>query len=205
MHWSAIVGIALANNLDNLGVAIAYGVAGIRLSPLVNLWIAIITFVITAASVASGTLIAHYLPARAADGLSAVVLCGIGIWMVVMARGERKHGSAGKDESRAVSLQRVLEDPLLADRDRSRHIDLREATFLGIALSINNVGGGFGAGLTQLSAGWTALLSAGLSFLFLGLGCSAAHRLAGKRLGPHAQTVAGVLLIVIGLRQIHWF
>src|SRR5579862_8465074 len=156
MHWSAILGIALANNLDNLGVAVAYGVAGIRLSRLVNLWIAVITFVITAASVTFGSQIAHYLSAQTANGLSAIVLCAIGTWMMVMARGEQKKGADAPDPSGPVSLRRVLEDPVLADRDRSRHIDFREATLLGIALSINNVGGGFGAGLVHLSAGWTA-------------------------------------------------
>jgi len=39
--------LALANNVDNLGARIAYSMQGTRVSVFVNLWISIITFVIS--------------------------------------------------------------------------------------------------------------------------------------------------------------
>ncbi len=95
----------------------------------------------------------------------------------------------------------VVADPQQADRDRSRQIDLHEATLLGVALSVNNIGGGMGAGLVHLSVLWIAFFSALFSFLVLWLGGWAGRRLAATRLGDYAQILAGVLLIVIGLRQ----
>src|SRR4051794_19855575 len=54
MKWFSILGISLANNLDNAGIGVAFGLAGMRVSFLVNLWIALLTFVITLAATAAG-------------------------------------------------------------------------------------------------------------------------------------------------------
>lgn len=198
MQWGLIVGIALGNNLDNAGVGIAYGIARIRLPFLSNLWIAIITFLITGSAVIFGIKVSTLLSPPAAKLLSAVVLCGLGLWLLLPALANRRKQETTEQRP---SMLAVLTDPQQADRDRSRQIDLQEATLLGMALSINNIGGGMSAGLVHLSILWTALFSAVISFLVLWLGGWAGRRLAATRLGDYAQVLAGVLLIVIGLRQ----
>ena len=105
------------------------------------------------------------------------------------------------DPDGPVSLRQLLTDPTSADQNRSRDIDLREATILAVALSLNNVGGGFSAGLVHLSAMWTALFSAVVSFLVLWFGGWAGYQLGVTRVGKYAQTIAGILLLVIGLCQ----
>jgi putative Mn2+ efflux pump MntP len=60
-----------------------------------------------------------------------------------------------------------------------------------------------GAGLAHLSALWTALSSAIVSFLVVWLGAWAGHRLGGARVGKQAQTIAGSLLVLVGLWQLH--
>lgn len=198
-----MLGIALANNLDNTGVGIAFGIAGIRLTPLVNLWIALVTLAITGISVAGGTHMARFLPHTLAHGLGGVLLCAMGVWMVYSTLQPRPAPEADADQDRPVSLRRILADPTSADRNRSRDIDLREATLLGVALSLNNIGGGFSAGLVHLSAGWTALASAVVSYLVLWFGGWAGSQLGLTRLGKHAPALAGALLLLIGLSQFH--
>ena len=78
---------------------------------------------------------------------------------------------------------------------------MREGTLLGLALSLNNVGGGLSAGLVHLNWLWTALGSAAVSFLVLWQGSRLSRRLGGQRLGLYAQVAAGVLLVLIGLHQ----
>jgi putative sporulation protein YtaF len=198
-----ILGIALANNLDNTGVGIAFGIARIRLSPLVNLWIALVTFAVTGLSVAGGGHMAVFLPHPLAHGLGGVLLCAMGVWMVFSALPSRPHGEDKAQPEEPVSLQRILADPRCADQNRSHDIDLREATLLAVALSLNNIGGGFSAGLVHMSAGWTALCSAIVSYLVLWFGGWAGCQLGVTRAGKHAQTIAGALLLVIGLAQFH--
>jgi putative sporulation protein YtaF len=202
VRWIAILGIALANNLDNLGVGIAFGVARIRLGPLINLWIALLTFVMTGVAVLFGNHLGSLLALPLAHALSAAILCGMGIWMLLATPRpdgpERPPEDAGR-----VSLRQILSDPTRADQNRSRDIDAREATLLAVAVSLNNLGGGVGAGLAHLSALWTALSSAMVSFLVVWLGAWAGGRLGGARLGKQAQTIAGSLLVLVGLWQLH--
>jgi putative sporulation protein YtaF len=192
-----VLGISLANNLDNTGVGIAYGVARIRLPLLVNMWISVITFAITASSVGIGDCIGRVLPLFASKGLSAVILCAIG-FMLLRASFKPNADAVAKEQPLNLHL---LQDPVQADMDFSRHIDYKEGAMLGVALSINNVGGGLSAGLIHLSIFWTALLSAAFSFLVLWGGGVAGRRLATGRLADMAPAVAGILLIAIGLAQ----
>jgi putative sporulation protein YtaF len=198
MSWLLVLGISLANNLDNTGVGIAYGIARIRLPQLVNLWIAVITFAITASSVAFGSGISRYLAPEIAKYIGATILCVIGLTVLapILKRSKSRRDAA------ANPVRRILEDPMTADRDDSRHIDYKEGSLLGIALSINNIGGGLSAGLVHLSVFWTALLSAILSFLVLWLGGIAGRRVATGRLADYATILSGVLLISIGLYQL---
>jgi putative sporulation protein YtaF len=111
---------------------------------------------------------------------------------------ERPPEDAGR-----VSLRQILSDLTRADQNRSRDIDAREATLLAVAVSLNNLGGGVGAGLAHLSTLWMALSSAVVSFLVVWLGAWTGGRLGGARLGKQAQTIAGLLLVLVGLWQLH--
>ena len=203
MHFLAILGIAIANNLDNTGVGMAFGMARIRLPSLMNLWIALVTFVITGLAVACGGRIAAFLSLPLAHALGGALLCGIGGWMILTSLRSQNGKMEEAEPGGPVSLHRILTDPTSADQNQSHDIDLREATVLGVALSLNNVGGGFSAGLVHLSALWTALLSAVISFLVLWFGGWAGYQLGVTRVGKHAQTIAGALLLLIGLYEFH--
>lgn len=198
VQWLLLAGIALGNNLDNAGAAVAYGLARIRIPAIVNAWIALITFVITAGAVMLGRLTGHFLPVYLGKDLSAVILCVIGALMI---RGAMRPKPSTADKPSTNPIMGVLENPEAADADKSRHIDLREGTLVGIALSINNVGGGISAGLVHLSATWTAALSAVISFCLFWAGSAFATRPASGRLAGYAPIVGGFVLIAVGLCQ----
>lgn len=86
--------------------------------------------------------------------------------------------------------------------DNSKHIDFKEATLLGIALSINKVGGGLSAGMIGLNSFWVGFLSAVLSFLALWSGNFIAELFIKWKISNKATVVAGILLIVTGIEQI---
>ena len=54
-------------------------------------------------------------------------------------------------------LMEVLRNPEKADFDGSKTISFSEAIVLGVALSINNIAGGFDAGVTNLNLWLTAV------------------------------------------------
>jgi putative sporulation protein YtaF len=193
--------IALSNNLDNIGVRIAYSIRGIKMSPAINSWIALITFMISFIAAYSGTVISGYLGKQRSSLLTMILLSGIGSYMIYRQYLKKMcQGEVGQDHKKGIC--HILLKPENADRDNSKHIDFQEATILGVALSINNIGGGVSAGMIGLSPFWVGFLSAVLSFVILWAGNYLAEFLIKWNLANKATIAAGILLIAIGIEQI---
>jgi len=202
-HFFYTFFIALTNNFDNIGVRIAYSIRGIRISTLINLWISVITFVISFFAAFSGTLISGVISKQLSSMIAMLLLTAIGSWMILEPYLKKDNDSTDESvQGNKKSASHVLLHPQNADMDNSKHIDFREATFLGIALSINNVGGGVSAGMIGLNSFWVGFLSAVLSFLALWAGNYVAEFFIKWNISNKASVVAGLLLIAIGIEQI---
>ncbi|GKX67056.1 sporulation membrane protein YtaF [Inconstantimicrobium mannanitabidum] len=193
--------IALVNNLDNIGVRIAYSIRGIRIPFLKNLWISFITFVISGGAAYFGELTTVYLNKTVSSIISMVLLCSIGLWIILEPYVKKKK-DIKNNEQVDFSLKGVLDNPENADRDKSSDIDLKEATVLGIALSVNNIGGGVSAGMIGLSWYFVGIFSAVISFIALWLGNYLTVFLKKWDLDKKASFVAGAVLIILGIIQV---
>ncbi len=96
----------------------------------------------------------------------------------------------------------VLKKPHHADVDESKHIDFLEGTVLGLALSINNIGGGVTAGVLGVAPLLVGSLSAAISFAALVAGNHAADFFIRKHISDKAAIFGGVAMIAIGVRQV---
>lgn len=203
MHIWYTFFIALANNIDNIGVRIAYSIRGIKITTLKNLWISIITFFISSLSALAGTGISNIFSKKASSIISMILLCLIGIWMILdqCIKKEDTLEKAHQDDSGS-NIFNILRRPECADKDRSKNIDFKEATILGIALSINNIGGGLSAGMIGLNEFLVGFMSALISFLALWAGNYITEFLKRFKMGDKAAILAGIFLIAIGIKQI---
>ncbi len=195
--------IALSNNFDNVGARIAYSIRGIMISPLINLWISVITFVISFFAAYSGTLISGVISKQLSSLIAMLLLTAIGSWIILEPYLKKDNDcmdeSVQGDKKSARHASQNSKNP---DMDYSRHINFREATLLGLALSINNVGGGVSAGIIGLNSFWVGLLSAVISFLALWSGNYIAEFFIKWNISKKASVVAGILLIALGIEQI---
>jgi putative sporulation protein YtaF len=201
LHFLHVFIIALTNNLDNVGVRIAYSIRGIKIVTAVNVWISAITFLISCMAAYSGSAILAHIGKQSASILTLILLSGIGSYMIYQQYLKRVcQGEFGRHIGKGVC--HLFLKPADADLDNSKHIDFKEATFLGIALSINNVGGSVSAGMIGLSPFWVGCLSATLSFLILWAGNYIAEFFVKWNLGNRATIAAGAMLIAIGIEQV---
>jgi putative sporulation protein YtaF len=193
--------IALTNNFDNIGARVAYSIQGTKISTLINLWISVITFVISFLAAVSGTIMSGALGKRFSSITAMVFLVAIGSWMILdpYLKSRREVNSSG---DKPKTIGGILLNPENADLDNSKHIDFKEATFLGIALSINNVGGGVSAGMLGLNSFLVGFLSAVLSFVALWAGNYAAEFFIRRNIANKAAFAGGVILIAIGIEQL---
>ena len=189
--WPAftyILLIAAANNVDNLGARIAYSIEGVKVTWLINLWISFITFFISAAAAYCGAVAKGELGIQSASVIAMLLLVSLGAWMIFEARKERRKGELRRAAS--VAPQTII------------RMSLKEGTILGVALSINNIGGGLGAGMMGLSPFLIGFFSAAVSFIALWGGNYLADWCIRKNLADRAAVLGGVLMIAIGLKQI---
>jgi putative sporulation protein YtaF len=193
--------IALANNVDNLGARIAYSLQGTRVSTPINLWISVITFVISFGAASLGTAVAGSFGAQAASVIAMALLVGLGVWMILQT-GHQPWREEKRPDSGQTTLMTVLLKPHHADVDASKHIDFKEGSVLGIALSINNIGGGLSAGVIGVTPVLVGFLSALVSFVALWAGNYVAEFFVRRGIASKAGAIGGVLLIVIGLKQV---
>jgi putative sporulation protein YtaF len=204
--------LAISCNLDNVGVGIAYGARGIDIPLASNLLIAFITAGGTLICIVFGQQVFRVLPTNHAVFLGAALLVAMGIWTIGQEFFKQRHQNqeapsprqandlAGKSLMRRATL--VLEDPALADRDSSGHIDVKESLSLSLALMLNNLPNGLGAGMLGLSALLITLCVGLLSILTFWLGIGIGRSLRPAGLGQWTGMLAGLLLIAIGVSQI---
>jgi putative sporulation protein YtaF len=204
--WSTIitiVAIAIASNLDNAGVGIAYGARGISISWAANALIAGLSGVATYLAGAVGETMTQYVYPRYAVLTGGTVMLLVGIW-VLLEPWRRRYPNRSSEKSRSTQnvVTRILQDPVEADFDKSQTISIKEAFVLGVALALNALAGGFDAGAVHIGVLETALAVAVFSYLLFGISAYLGRKYAAKTLGEKATYIAGLLLMFIGFHQI---
>lgn len=218
--WDEVVGIiellalALALSIDSLGAGIVYGLRRIRVPFAAILTVSMASAVGAGLSVAFGAAMGGAVGAGAARVIGGIILLAMGAWMAweggkTESRGkERQRPTDGLGtENLILSLKvrpigvviQVMRDPETADFDRSGSISYGEALLLGVALALDGVGSGFGAGMS--GASW-ALTSAAVgcgTFACLRLGIKLGGRAPDGWGGKWIRVCPGLLLMLIGL------
>lgn len=201
MHYFYIFMISLVNNFDNIGVRIAYSILGIKIKWEKNLWISVITFFISFAAAYGGNIVSNFVSKQISSDISAIILSAIGLWFIFTSNVKKNNIPASQDSENNL-IRDILDDPAKADVDCSKDIDFKEATLLGIACSVNNIGGGLGAGMMRLNSVYVGAFSALISFAALWAGNYINVFFEKWNLGNKATILAGVALILIGIKQI---
>lgn len=187
MQWLAALLIGAVSNLDNLGVGIAFGIRGTRIGAMANLIVAAITMAATAMAMAGGQALSELLPPGVTGWLGPLIIIAIGIATVLT----------------SAQAPRTLDRhaPLGVGRHPDRvgkTISRREAMLLGVALSLNNLGTGIGAGIAGIPASATILAAGLLSLACVGGGFHAGRAVGRLVLGRYAPLIAGILLMAVG-------
>lgn len=206
---SLIFLMALSSNLDNVGVGMAYGARRISIPLASNLLIAAITTIGTFLSVAFGKGMSVFLKPQTANFLGSAILICAGVWVVFYDSMTAAHRTKPSVEKAAVGaavprsfvkrVLTVLDNPCSADIDLSSHIDLREGAVLGLALTLNNLANGVGAGMIGLNTAWLCVFVFFLSLATILAGIMTGARYGSRVFGRFSGIAAGVILILIGL------
>ncbi|MGE5561040.1 MAG: sporulation membrane protein YtaF [Chloroflexota bacterium] len=203
--------LAVALSLDSLVAGVAYGLQGIRV-PLRSLAaMAGVSTLALGLSMGIGRAAGALISPLLARLLGALLLIGIGgyillkSWLEVGRASGRRDGSLAAIRLASLGLVvQILRDPAAADVDRSGDLTVAEATTLGLAMAIDAFGAGAGIGIS--TRGWLpwllpALVGGGAA------GLLAAGHVAGRygvrqELRGRVAYLPGCILVALGLLQL---
>jgi len=213
LHIFSVVLISISSNTDSFAVAIAYGIKQVRITHLANFMIAIISSVGTFASMSLGAFISDYLSRSSANTLGSGVLIAIGLVGQTIEHEHKRRKirqltqpdlklSIPVDLERLTYHQQPDLDLLVKDtQQRRKYLKAKQALPLAFSLTINNIGGGIGAGISGLNATLTTVVTFGLALLAMSIGSSLGKKFARQMTEFWAGILSASLIILLGIYE----
>ncbi|MDL2289567.1 manganese efflux pump [Clostridia bacterium OttesenSCG-928-F22] len=176
MQALSIILLGVATNLDNLLIGLAYGMNQKRISLPANLFIGILSGLITFVMCYAASFCMEW--GRIPNYIGAGLIATLGIYTLIP-RKEKQ----GKRYSEA------------------KNITLEETCILGLALAVNCLAAAFGAGMTGLAAGPAGVIVGVFSMFAVGLGNYLGLFTATRINATYLNTASGIIMIVLGVIQ----
>lgn len=198
MSFLSIIIFVIAASLDILVVSFAYGLKNIKINFSSTLVIAFISALGTLISMILGKLFLGVIPLKLGDIIGGLVLLGIGLYSIYSYFKEKK-ALPPHDSDNNSSPIFILENPEVADKDKSGNIDFKESLALAIALSINNFGLGIGASISGLNISFTTITTFFVSLIFISFGFYLSKKIKNKKIADNSNLISGVIIILLSL------
>lgn len=188
--------------LDTFFTACSYGISKIRIPLHSGLLISGIGAAMLLLSLLCSHWLSLWIPASWCQYGGVLILAALGGGTICRSISARTHHHTMPQQSDPPShFLAVCLDAESADADHSKHICPKEAVLLAVALSLDSLAGGLGAGLEQLHPWRTA----GVCFL-IGSAAVLSGQKIGKRLTPRTpgdySWISGCLLLLLALLRL---
>ena len=208
MLLNAII-LAISASIDSFGVGITYGIKKTKISIAAIIVLLILSIFFTSVSITFGNILSSYISPSISSIIGASILILIGIFILYGAIFKNEKISKSKSEHKEYSFfikffgitVNIIKDPINSDFDNSNKIDIKEAIFLGIAMSLDSISIGFGCSTIGINSFLFPLLTSFFQILFL-----CAGKLLGKKISSISSIpqniwniISGVILICMGV------
>ena len=208
VFFSQIVLLVLALSLDAFAAGFSYGAGKIKIPFISALIISIICTAVLAAALFLGQFVASFISPLVSLWVSFAILLLIGLIKLFDALVKsyiKKHKGLDKEVTLKIfSLRFVLgiyADPIEADKDESKVLSAGEAVGLALALSLDSLTVGFGAGMEIGGFIWLIGLSLVFSIALLYLG-GFLGKLLSEKSKVNLSWLSGAILIALAVARV---
>lgn len=198
MSFLSILLFVIAASLDILVVSLAYGLKDIKINFSSTLVIASISALGTFISMILGKFLVDLIPVKLGDIIGGLVLLLLGFYSIYSYFKEKKILTSHNSENNS-SPTFILENPEVADKDKSGNIDFKESIALSLALALNNFGLGIGASISGLNIAFTTISTFIISLIFISLGFYLSKTIKSKNISKNSNLIAGIIIIILSL------
>lgn len=206
MLLNALV-LSISASIDSFGVGITYGIKKTKISIYILFILFLLSVCITGISTFFGNALAELISPNLVEIIGSLILLFIGIFIIFGAifKKEKPHNPSSKEYSFFIKFLgitiSIIKNPINSDIDKSNIIDLKEAIFLGIALSLDATSIGFGSATIGVSPIIFTILTSIFQIIFLCLGKYFGNKINKKTNIPNNiwNISSGVILIFLGI------
>lgn len=198
MSFLSILLFVIAASLDILVVSLAYGLKDIKINFSSTLVIASISALGTFISMILGQFLVDLIPVKLGDIIGGLFLLALGFYSIYSYFKEKKILTSHNSENNS-SPTFILENPEVADKDKSGNIDFKESLALSLALALNNFGLGIGASISGLNIAFTTISTFIISLIFISLGFYLSKTIKSKNISKNSNLIAGIIIIILSL------
>ncbi|EHK2326385.1 sporulation membrane protein YtaF [Clostridium perfringens] len=198
VSFLSILLFVIAASLDILVVSLAYGLKDIKINFSSTLVIASISALGTFISMILGKFFVDLIPVKLGDIIGGLVLLALGFYSIYSYFKEKKILTSHNSENNS-SPTFILENPEVADKDKSGNIDFKESLALSLALALNNFGLGIGASISGLNIAFTTISTFIISLIFISLGFYLSKTIKSKNISKNSNLIAGIIIIILSL------
>ena len=208
--------LAFCSTLDSFGIGITYGLKNTHILFSAKIILFLCCFLMSLLSLFLGNCFSSIFPDYITNALSSLILVFIVIFFIFSSfkkeRPKKNKKTLDKGTPKVyqffiqflgITIQ-IIRNPTNSDFDHSKHIDGKEAIFLGFALSLDTIGIGISSSMLNIPVLFFPLCVSVFQFFFLSF---------GNFLGRKIQTIsnipeniwsilAGFLLIFIGFAKL---
>ena len=198
MSFLSILLFVIAASLDILVVSLAYGLKDIKINFSSTLVITSISALGTFISMILGKFLVDLIPVKLGDIIGGLVLLLLGFYSIYSYFKEKKILTSHNSENNS-SPTFILENPEVADKDKSGNIDFKESLALSLALALNNFGLGIGASISGLNIAFTTISTFIISLIFISLGFYLSKTIKSKNISKNSNLISGIIIIILSL------
>ncbi|EJT6163738.1 sporulation membrane protein YtaF [Clostridium perfringens] len=198
VSFLSILLFVIAASLDILVVSLAYGLKDIKINFSSTLVITSISALGTFISMILGKFLVDLIPVKLGDIIGGLVLLALGFYSIYSYFKEKKILTSHNSENNS-SPTFILENPEVADKDKSGNIDFKESLALSLALALNNFGLGIGASISGLNIAFTTISTFIISLIFISLGFYLSKTIKSKNISKNSNLIAGIIIIILSL------
>ena len=194
--------IVVAICLDSLAIGIAYGMRKIKIPIKSLLVIDIVCTVVLSIAMLLGNVIKKILPGNIPTMISFLILLSIGIYFLLEGISNSLINREKKTFHIKLSNIKIIIDVVVdctkADMNNSGDIDLKEGFYLGMALSLDALGIGFGSAMGSINYIQVLVLSFIFNMIIILLGLYLGQKLVSKS-KMEFSWISGLILIFLAL------
>ena len=193
MHLISVILFSISANIDAFFLGAAYGTKGYRYLIVDNITISFLTSIGTYLSMFLGEWLVSILPISTANTFGCLIIIFLGIWMMM----DYFFKKNVPDE-----LTQKEEKTLSCTSTKRHSMPIASLVALSLALTLNNLGLGFGAGITGLNPYLTSAFTFFFSLFFLTTGMAAGKKFLSDIFGNYAVLISGLLILILGIYEL---